>query len=174
MLDVYTKDYYEGEGSNYAGYEDAPHFKQIANKLKEVFYPIEGKVLEVGCAKGFIVKHLRDLGVDAYGCDISQYAVDNSPVKEFLKVGDMVKLPYKDKEFNWVYSFDTLEHLKPEDVDKAISELMRIGIKQYHSITTPEYSVGEDKTHYTMQPISWWKNKFPLLSNIIIKHAGQE
>lgn len=171
----YDKNYFENGTktgvSNYNGYEDSPHYKQLANYIKEKISGYGGKVLEVGCAKGYIVKYLRDIGVDAYGYDISEYAVSVSPVKEYLKSGSIVKMPFKDKEFEWVYSFDTLEHLHPEEVERAVAELTRISNRQFHSITTPEYSVGEDKTHYSMFPIQWWKDKFPL--NAIIKHAGE-
>ena len=35
------------------------------------------RVLDVGCAKGFLVKDFLDLGIDAYGLDISEYALKN-------------------------------------------------------------------------------------------------
>ena len=171
---LYDKSYFEGDGSNYVGgYKDEPLFLQLAHYIKEKTYPIKGKILEIGCAKGYLVKNLRELGLDAYGCDISEYAVNESPIKEFLKVGSLINLPYKGNEFEWVYSFDTLEHLHEDEVEPAIKELLRVGEKHFHSITTPEYTVGEDKTHFCMKPISWWKEKFPIYPNIVIKHAGQ-
>jgi 2-polyprenyl-3-methyl-5-hydroxy-6-metoxy-1,4-benzoquinol methylase len=47
------------------------------------------KVLVVGCAYGFLVQYLISLGVDAYGMDISSYAVSQSPVPDKLIVGDV-------------------------------------------------------------------------------------
>lgn len=42
--------------------------------------PSEATVLIAGCALGYTVKFLRETyGTDAYGIDISQYAVDNAP-----------------------------------------------------------------------------------------------
>ena len=35
------------------------------------------KVLDIGCAKGFFVNDLVDKGIDAYGIDISSYAIKN-------------------------------------------------------------------------------------------------
>ena len=34
-------------------------------------------VLDVGCAKGFLVEALRDQGLEAFGIDISEYAVQS-------------------------------------------------------------------------------------------------
>ena len=38
------------------------------------------KVLELACAKGFMVQDMRDAGVDAYGRDVSQYCYDEADV----------------------------------------------------------------------------------------------
>ena len=48
------------------------------------------KVLEIGCAKGFVVEAMRDLGIDAYGIDVSQYAKDcaREDIKPYLQVAD--------------------------------------------------------------------------------------
>ncbi len=48
------------------------------------------KVLVVGCAYGYLVKHLVLLGVDAYGMDISSYAISQAPseVTSRVFVGD--------------------------------------------------------------------------------------
>ena len=44
-------------------------------------------VLFVGCAKGFDVEDFRQLGVDAYGIDISSYAISKSnPPGMFLAI----------------------------------------------------------------------------------------
>ena len=41
-------------------------------------------VLDVGCAKGFIVKALRALEIKADGCDISEYALSFCPEVSLL------------------------------------------------------------------------------------------
>lgn len=42
----------------------------------------------MGCAKGFLVRHLRQLGVDAWGIDVSHYAIEAAPeeVRPFCRV----------------------------------------------------------------------------------------
>src|SRR3972149_7064299 len=49
------------------------YFKDLALKLKNDYILQGKKVLELGCAKGFIVEDLRSMGIDAYGIDISSY-----------------------------------------------------------------------------------------------------
>ena len=38
-------------------------------------------VLDFGCAKGFMVRAMRLLGIDAYGVDVSQYAIGQVPAE---------------------------------------------------------------------------------------------
>ena len=35
-------------------------------------------MLDIGCGKGFLVKDLVNIGMDAYGIDLSSYALRNS------------------------------------------------------------------------------------------------
>ena len=174
--EIYNKDYFEGGVSNYAGYTDDPMFMQRSLWLLEKLQPIRGgiSILEVGCAKGFMVKAMRELGVDAYGLDVSEYAVNSSPVKQFLTVGSITSIPFEDNKFDCIVSFDILEHLYEDEVDKAISELYRVSGKQIPSITTPEYVHGDDPTHYCIKPIDWWKDKFKNKGSFtFIKQAGE-
>ena len=70
-------------------------------------------VLDIGCAKGYLVKAMRWLGREAWGCDISDYALEKADpeVKQFLSK----TLP---KEyFHFAISKDTLE------LEKALRRL---------------------------------------------------
>ena len=44
------------------------------------------KVLDVGCAKGYLVYDFHQAGIDAYGVDISKYALSKCPKKISNKV----------------------------------------------------------------------------------------
>src|SRR5919109_521312 len=48
-------------------------FGRIADEIIARLKP--RRVLDVGCAKGFLVECLRDRGVEAYGFDVSEYAL---------------------------------------------------------------------------------------------------
>src|SRR5437899_312470 len=70
-------------------------------------------VLDVGCGPGYLVRWLRRFGVEAYGVEISQDALDlaHESVKKFLELADIVNLPYEENQFDVVASFDLLQHL---------------------------------------------------------------
>ena len=87
------------------------------------------RTLDVGCAKGYLVEALRELGVDAHGSDVSPFAVEHaSPgALGYVRVGDLAQgLPYADAEFDLVSALEILEHLEPDDVPVAIAELARV------------------------------------------------
>jgi SAM-dependent methyltransferase len=157
----YNKDYFDG-GKGYFLYEDAGHFRDTAEWLVREFQP--QTVLEIGCAKGFLVKALRDLGVKAYGCDISEYALNEAPedVKDYLYLIDItdpnpVTLP----KFDLVVSFDTFEHLPEEKLANVFAFLRSVGHRYYIKVATPETPDWQhDPTHITIQPLEFWQALF--------------
>jgi SAM-dependent methyltransferase len=85
--------------------------------------------LDVGCARGFLVEALRELGVDAQGCDVSPYAVENAApgAAGHVVVGDLAGgLPWPDGTFELVTALEILEHLDPAAVPGALAELRRV------------------------------------------------
>lgn len=86
-------------------------------------------VLDAGCAMGFTVEALRDLGIEAKGTDFSHYALEHgSPaVKDYVFWSDLTeRLPVEDASFEVVSVFETLEHLPPDKVASALRELYRV------------------------------------------------
>jgi hypothetical protein len=157
--DFYDEEYFEkgvetGK-SGYNGYYNHPLFKAIARELNTYFSP--EKVLDVGAAKGFLVNEMVELGVDAHGIDISEYATENCPeqVGDRLVCGQAEHLPWEDREFSLVVSFDTMEHLNEEQYRHAIREMARVsGRNLLFSITTDDHVI--DKSHISIMPIDRW------------------
>lgn len=123
-----------------------------------------GKVLDIGSAYGYIVKRLRDKKVDAWGVDISKYALGQAPdeIKPYLKLASADNLPFKNKEFDIAFSASTFEHLPPEIVPKAITEAVRVAERGIIAVTPgDDPHFDQDITHQTKQPLSWWRSQFP-------------
>ena len=68
----YGREYFDGSRDyGYGGYKYDGRWKPVAIDIIEYFNLNKGdKVLDVGCAKGFLVKDLCDLGINASGIDI--------------------------------------------------------------------------------------------------------
>ncbi len=73
----YDEAYFHGGSKGYGDYSYHPRWMDVARWVKSRWQPTS--VLDVGCAKGFLVQELRMLGVEAYGVDISEYAVNAAP-----------------------------------------------------------------------------------------------
>jgi ubiquinone/menaquinone biosynthesis C-methylase UbiE len=101
-------------------------FKPLCRIIVNHFNP--KRVLDVGCAKGSMVCAFRDLGIDAFGVDVSQYAISSAPafLQSFLYVVDLDhdSLPFEDGSFDFVTFLGAIEYLR--DHRHAIAELERV------------------------------------------------
>jgi len=86
------------------------------------------RVLDVGAAKGFLVHDVLTEGLDAYGLDISEYALmDCHPnVIGRLHLGNAVRLPFPDGCFKCAISLDTIHNLPLDQARVALTEIQRV------------------------------------------------
>lgn len=131
----------------------------------------ETKLLDVGCAKGFMLfdfkRYLPNLTIK--GIDISKYAIDNSleDLKEHLSVADAKNLPFENNSFNYVISINTIHNLELDDCKRAIQEIQRVK-KQNAFITVDAYRNEEERkkmfewnlTAKTILSTDEWKKVF--------------
>lgn len=116
-----------------------------------------GKILDVGCGNGRHIVFFAEQGFDAYGIDISDKAIEiakawlaKKGLKAHLKVGDIEKLPFKDKYFDVVVSNEVLDHVPFSKAKKAIQEIRRVLTGGGYIYTTlrstedSEYGRGEE------------------------------
>jgi 2-polyprenyl-3-methyl-5-hydroxy-6-metoxy-1,4-benzoquinol methylase len=176
-VNPYTEGYFEhAEGSHYHGYEDWPQFKQRAEWLIKTYRLLErpSKVFEIGCAKGYLLKHLFAAGVAVKGCDMSDYAVQAAAHK-YAIVADITKEFFDLSRYDVIVSFDLLEHIHEEDL-AFVFKTLKTAKQQFHMITTLEYDFGGDHTHYTSKPKQWWIDLFEEygIKNYRIIHAGEQ
>jgi ubiquinone/menaquinone biosynthesis C-methylase UbiE len=128
----YGKEYFDGDRLlGYGGYYYDGRWKPVAKRIRDHYQlPENASILDIGCAKGFLLHDLQKLMPEATvaGLDISEYAVKNSTelIRPYLTVGDACNLPYADKSFDLVMSINTLHNLPLEDCKQAIREIERV------------------------------------------------
>jgi SAM-dependent methyltransferase len=87
-----------------------------------------GLVAELGCGPGRITAHLRDLGLHAYGVDVSPAMIDVArgeyPGLRF-EVGSMDALELADGELAGIVSWYSIIHAAPEDLPAYFAEFRR-------------------------------------------------
>ena len=88
------------------------------------------RVLDVGCAKGFLVKDLMKVcpGLEVFGLDISLYALMHCEpeVVGHLHLGTAEKLPFPDHSFDCVISLNTVHNFPRPRALKVMQEIERV------------------------------------------------
>jgi 2-polyprenyl-3-methyl-5-hydroxy-6-metoxy-1,4-benzoquinol methylase len=118
IYDLYDYDYFHGEGYDDYSFETFKSSFLGKLKLMRKFYHGGGKLLDVGCALGFFAKLVQDDGLDAYGVDISEYAVSEGKklLGNKMAVANIEEeLPFPNGFFDVITAWDVLEHLKHPD-----------------------------------------------------------
>jgi len=148
----FGKDYFDGERQyGYGGYKYVGRWRPFAEKLIDHYGLKTGdKVLDIGCAKGFLVHDFREAlpGLEAVGLDISDYAIATAmpDVKPFLRVGTAAELPYPDHHFDLVVSVNTLHNLYLPDLFKSLREIERVG-RRHKFIVLDSYRNEREKVN---------------------------
>lgn len=128
----FGREYWDGDRKNgYGGFKYDGRWAGAAGRIiKHYGLTDKSSVLDVGCAKGFLLYELKKLlpGLAIAGLDISRYAIENSKeeARPYLKAGTASALPYADKSFDLVLSINTLHNLYIYDLEKAMREIMRV------------------------------------------------
>lgn len=170
----FGKEYFDGDRKyGYGGFNYHPRFwQEVVKDFKDYYHLYKNSsVLDVGCAKGFMLYDFMKLipGIKVAGIDISSYAIKHAKeeVKPYLKVGNAKKLPFPDKSFDLVISINTVHNLPAKDCKKAIKEIVRVS-KKYAFITVDAYRNEKEKkrmeawnlTALTFMSTGEWKKLF--------------
>jgi ubiquinone/menaquinone biosynthesis C-methylase UbiE len=129
----FGEDYFDGDRKyGYGGFRYDGRWKAFAQQLITQYDLRPGmRVLDIGCAKGFLLHELRALvpEMEVAGLDVSEYAISHAmdSVKGFLSVGNAVELDFADRYFDLVLSINTLHNLRLPGLFAALREMERVG-----------------------------------------------
>jgi 2-polyprenyl-3-methyl-5-hydroxy-6-metoxy-1,4-benzoquinol methylase len=175
----YDSDYYErGMATGKSCYENYRWIPELTIPMAMALVDYLGldrthTILDFGCAKGFLVKALRMLNRQAWGVDVSQYAIDNSDseIKKYCAITKpdfSLAYPYNGNKmpamFDYCISKDVFEHIPEEMLRKIVTKMpatimfvvVPLGNGKKYNI--PSFHL--DKTHIHKQPLDWWQELF--------------
>lgn len=166
--------YFDGDRlTGYGGYRYHPRFWQATVRRFRDYYRLadDASVLDVGCAKGFMLHDFKELmpRLTVAGIDISAYAIEQAieTVKPFLRVGDAKALPFEDHSFDLVISINTIHNLPLEECKRALREIQRVS-RKHAFITVDAWRTEEERqrllkwnlTALTYMHVDDWKRLF--------------
>lgn len=172
MNDLYNEDYFErGKKLGISLYSDYRWLPELTipfafRMIEELGIKKDDTILDFGCSKGYLVKAFRLLYRNAFGIDISKYAILYAPldIRNYIACTSSI-IAFCNK-YDWIISKDTLEHINYENIDNILFLLKEstknmfciIPLGDGNKYTIDEYE--KDTTHCIRESLDWWKAKF--------------
>lgn len=129
----FGQQYFDGERLyGYGGYHYHPRFWTDTVKRIRDYYQLadNASILDVGCAKGFMMYDFKKLMPQAEirGIDVSEYAYEHAlpEMKEYIQLANAKKLPFTDDSFELVLSINTIHNLPLEECKASLQEIQRV------------------------------------------------
>ena len=180
MLDVFEYDgrYFDGQlhtyshNAGYPLYANDPSWARRAAKWVANNNLVGKKVLEIGCAKGFFVEALCDLGVNAFGLDVSSYAIETCDLagtaqaaklrrpdlaSKFMTADARTYLStLADDFFDGIVSQNFLVCIPQADIPALVAQMNRVAKRQIHRINLySDAQTGGGRYYTVMNRASW-------------------
>lgn len=124
--------YYDGDRNNgYGGFKYDGRWKKIVETMIEDYQLAEDcALLQVGCEKGFLLHdfHERFSKMKIRGVEISDYAIAHAmpAVKQFIVKSDFDRLPFANREFDFVIAIGVVYTLNLGDAISCLKEIQRV------------------------------------------------
>ena len=130
-------------------------FGGLADRIVEGIAP--ARVLDAGCALGLLVESLRDRGVEAFGIDLSSYAMEqlHEKVRPYCRRGSIAD--EFSERYDLVVCIEVLEHMPAADAEAAVANFCRHTDDVLFSSTPFDH---REPTHINVHPPEHWGELF--------------
>lgn len=170
----YDADYFlRGKESGKSLYTDYRWMPELTISMVEVMIDYLGirkgdRILDFGCARGYTVKAFRKLGYEAFGIDVSEWAIRNADeeIKPFLNWTNNSPL-LQPEEFDWIIAKDVLEHIPTcvatvsylmQSASVGVFAVVPLSAKDGAPYVVEDYE--KDITHIHRLTLSTWTQMF--------------
>lgn len=170
----YDEDYFEkglksnwDHGYSWLLFQDL--FRETATFLTNTFFEASS-YLDIGCAKGFLVRALRERAKECWGFDHSPWAIEHAEEssKPFIERSSVDEIDF-DRQFDLLVAFGIFESLTESQLRSFLSRA-RAWTRQAIFATIPSFQSEEeeslyykndkDLSHITMHTREWWHEMF--------------
>lgn len=137
---------------------DAINWAQFLGQAK-----IAETVLEIGCGMGPRIYAMNNVGIEADGIEISEWACNHALMRNHITQGDITDPDLKPpkKSYSMTMAYDVLEHLPYDKLDQALITLKSYTHK-YILISVPvvgDPNLERDPTHIIKETREWWEKR---------------
>jgi ubiquinone/menaquinone biosynthesis C-methylase UbiE len=131
-------------------------------------------LVDIGCGYNEFITEARKYSnfldkTNSIGVDIACPAAD--------VIAPAHNLPFKDKSYDLLVSFDCMEHVPEEEVEAAFKEFARVAKRIYLqiSLTHSETRIDGELLHVCVKPKEWWLSvsKKYFLDTVIRSHNNK-
>lgn len=168
---LFGKDYFNG-GHKFGGYahEGLRDFPCHEMTARCILKRKPESVLEIGAARGYILKRIQDAGIHGEGLEISKHCI-MTRVADGIKQWDVCKTPwpFADKQFDLAVSVAVMEHIPEEFIPAVAAELERVSKRGLHGVDFGDADDKFDTTHCSLHSKQWWIERFPASQEIMDK-----
>lgn len=139
---IYNESYFNGRRAEYSHNAGYSNYDSSKNSIVKSFIKLYERaeflepILELGCAKGYVIEKLLELNYNAKGVDVSSFAISesNKELKPFLIISEAISFlkTQPDNSYGTVFSMWFLECLNDTELKELSFEINRVSINQIH------------------------------------------
>jgi len=107
---------------------------KVLGIIKSEFKNKKGKLLDVGCGNCNNDVVFINLGMSVYGIDIYRHKNAQKILGDKFRKGSILKIPFKDNSFDFVYAKDVLHHIDEKE-QKFIKHIQ--GLREMRRVCMP-------------------------------------
>jgi SAM-dependent methyltransferase len=164
LQERYGSGYFHGENSGFTseGYDRVHGTWRHWMPFLAAEVGAGGRLLDLGCAYGFLVVEALESGFRALGVDASRFALAQAARHAAPAAGRLVaahgeRLPIADASVDVVTAFDVLEHVpRPELLVAEAARVLRPGGLFVAATPDPLLFDRSEPTHVAERPPAWW------------------
>jgi len=129
---------------------------RFAEQIQQVLRPTS--VLDASCARGYLVRALRKLGIEAWGIDSDKDLIQNvlQESRDFCQIGALTQ-PVHREHYDLVLLFYAIDHLSEKETSKAIKNLCNYSDDVLFAFPPPD---ADQSSHSNIHPPEYWASVF--------------
>lgn len=128
-------------------------------KLKYVLryaQTVHGQVLDAGCGRGSVLRHMLDNGIDAFGVELSKSACEKYLQGLPHANADIITWAEQGHRYAGLICTDVLEHIPPDQIHKVLSALAKLAPSGFLGIANHSSIHEGHELHVIQKGRDWW------------------